>query len=239
MTWTDFVVRGTLVLAAGFAASFVFGRASAALRHFIWTAAFLALLAMPVAMRVTPKIAIAAWPAAAVRTASASVGGVGAGQTTLHTPAGYAGNGSDRRLAAVRGSEWFLVYLAGLLLVAARFLAGVVRTSRMVRHARRAPHVQATVDTVCRELAIGRPVRTLESAGAAVPMTWGMLRPVVLLPEAARNWPPERLHAVVLHELIHVRRHDLVGTDCRTGSVLFVLVPSPGLDGRTATPQGT
>ncbi len=74
MTWTDFVVRGTLVLAAGFVASFVFGRASAALRHFIWTAAFLALLAMPVAMRVTPKIAIAAWPAAEVRTASASVG---------------------------------------------------------------------------------------------------------------------------------------------------------------------
>jgi TonB family protein len=210
MTWTDFVIRGTLVLAAGFAASFVFGRASAALRHFIWTAAFLALLAMPVAMRVTPKIVIAAWPAATVRTASASVGVVGAGQTKLQTPTGYEGSGSDRRLAPVRGSDWFIAYMAGLLLVAARFLAGAARTSRIVRNARRAPFVQAMVDTVCRELAIGRPVRTLESADAAVPMTWGMLRPVVLLPESARDWPSERLHAVVLHELIHVRRHDLV-----------------------------
>lgn len=50
MTWADFVVRGTLVLAAGFLASFAFGRASAALRHLIWTTAFLALLAMPVAL---------------------------------------------------------------------------------------------------------------------------------------------------------------------------------------------
>ena len=50
MTWADFVGRGTLVLAAGFAASFAFGRASAALRHLIWTTAFLALLAMPVAL---------------------------------------------------------------------------------------------------------------------------------------------------------------------------------------------
>ena len=64
MTWTDFVVRGTVVLAAGFAASFAFGRASAALRHFIWTAAFVALLTMPVAMQVAPKIAIGVWPAA-------------------------------------------------------------------------------------------------------------------------------------------------------------------------------
>ncbi len=136
--------------------------------------------------------------------------GAGAGQTALQTRTGYAGSGSDRRLASVRGSDWFIVYLAGLLLVAARFLAGAVRTSRMVRHARRARYVEAQVDTVRRELAIGRPVRTLESADAAVPMAWGMFRPVVLLPEAARNWPPERLHAVVLHELIHVRRHDLV-----------------------------
>ena len=56
MTWMDFVVRGTLVLAAGFAASFAFGRASAAVRHLIWTAAFLALLALPVVLQMTPRV---------------------------------------------------------------------------------------------------------------------------------------------------------------------------------------
>jgi hypothetical protein len=50
MTWADFVVRGTLVLAGGFAASFALGRASAALRHLIWTAAFGALLMLPVVL---------------------------------------------------------------------------------------------------------------------------------------------------------------------------------------------
>ena len=210
MTWTDFIVRGTLVLAAGFAASFAFARASAALRHFIWTAVFLALLAMPVAMRVAPKIAIAAWPAAAANAghASVDVAGLGTRQTALRTPARYPVRGSDGRLG--RGWDWLIAYLVGLLLVAVRFVAGGVRTVRLVRQARPAPYAQALADAVRRELAIGRPVPTLESPCAAVPMTWGMLRPVVLLPEAARSWPAERLHAVVLHELIHVQRHDLV-----------------------------
>jgi hypothetical protein len=66
MTWADFVVRGTLVLAVGFGASYAFGRASAAVRHLIWTAAFLALLALPVALGLGPKITLAAWPAAPV-----------------------------------------------------------------------------------------------------------------------------------------------------------------------------
>jgi hypothetical protein len=59
MTWADFVVRGTLVLAAGFAASFALGRASAALRHLIWTAAFGALLVLPVVLQMAPKVAVA------------------------------------------------------------------------------------------------------------------------------------------------------------------------------------
>ena len=221
MTWADFVVRGTLVLAAGFLASFAFGRASAALRHLIWTTAFLALLAMPVALRLAPKIALGDWPAApgaqSVRETVAAVAPAaspvasGRAKQTLPTPGGYPGRGSDWRITTLIGARAALaLYLIGLLLVAARFLAGAVRTVRMVRQARPAPHAQAMVDTVRCALGIDRPVRALESPGAAVPMTWGSLRPVVLLPEAARHWPAERLHAVVLHELVHVRRHDIL-----------------------------
>ena len=201
MTWTDFVVRGTLVLAAGFAASFAFGRASAALRHLIWTAGFLALLALRVALGLGPKVPLAAWPAASRAQAVATVA-----TDPAPTPAAPRPTGPPRSFAGALGG----LYLAGLVLVAARFLAGAVRTARMVRRARPARYAQLPADRVRRALDIVRDVHILESPAAAVPMTWGTLDPVVMLPEAARQWPAARLHAVVLHELIHIRRHDLL-----------------------------
>lgn len=53
-------------------------------------------------------------------------------------------------------------------------------------------------------------VRFRESPETAVPFVTGIVRPAVVLPAEARNWSPARLEAVLLHELLHVRRRDLL-----------------------------
>jgi TonB family protein len=42
----------------------------------------------------------------------------------------------------------------------------------------------------------------------STPLTCGVLRPLILLPPAARDWDESRLRAVLLHESAHVRRRD-------------------------------
>jgi hypothetical protein len=65
----------------------------------------------------------------------------------------------------------------------------------------------ALVRSVADELGVGE-VEVLRGPATAMPMTWGVRRPTILLPSAAVQWPIERLDAVIRHELAHIRRRD-------------------------------
>ncbi|MBZ5586843.1 MAG: M56 family metallopeptidase, partial [Acidobacteriia bacterium] len=176
MTGMEFLVgcawRGTVILAAAFAAAVILRRASAALRHLVWTAAFGALLMLPLALPFAPK-----W-------------GVGPARVTV----------------SVVGQA---VSVFGCALSALRFLLGAGLAWWMLRRSTEAGYAAGRVASSAAELGITRRVRVIESAAAVMPMAWGVAHPVVILPAGAGAWPEPRLEAAVLHELVHIRRHDL------------------------------
>lgn len=51
------------------------------------------------------------------------------------------------------------------------------------------------------------PVLRTAPAGS-MPLTFGVFRPVILLPADAAGWPAARRRHVLLHEIAHIRRHD-------------------------------
>jgi hypothetical protein len=82
--------------------------------------------------------------------------------------------------------------------------------ARLKRRAARVRGVQwqATLHDAAARLGLRRRVSLLRVSGAAMPATWGLLNPRVMLPEAADGWSADRRRAVLAHELAHVKRFD-------------------------------
>jgi len=127
--------------------------------------------------------------------------------SVAETVSGDAASGSTRNGVAL----WaVIVWLAGALVVITPTLVGLGRLAMLRRRARpmRGGRWALLVPSVLRELDIRRRVRFLELDGAVMPMTWGVLRPVVLLPSGDFDSTIEQRLDVLRHELAHVRRHD-------------------------------
>ena len=60
-------------------------------------------------------------------------------------------------------------------------------------------------------LSLDEPPRLLRSEDAKMPFACGVFRPTIVLPSECDTWSLDRRRAVLLHELAHVRRHDLIG----------------------------
>ena len=108
-------------------------------------------------------------------------------------------------------STWvFLAWLAGLLFVLVRMAiahAGVhllVIRGTMVQD----DDWRQLAGDVASRLGIRRPVRLRWSTWTAVPLSVGVWRPAVILPEVAKMWDAQHRRTVLLHELAHVRRRD-------------------------------
>ena len=98
------------------------------------------------------------------------------------------------------------------LLGAAVFLLGQgaacrLTRRRLMRGAREDAEDRACVERLRRELGVKGNTAVWRTAWAATPLTLGLLRPVILLPEEAL--PTEHLELVLRHELLHIRRGDL------------------------------
>src|SRR5262249_28369886 len=113
--------------------------------------------------------------------------------------------------APVPWAAWLLiVWAAGALVVLAPLLAGLAGVAWLNREGERLtdPLWVSLVQNLCAELGMKRPVTLLRSGAGTMPMTWGLLRPIILLPAGAEDWPAERRRLVLLHELAHVQRRD-------------------------------
>jgi len=134
--------------------------------------------------------------------------GISVGPTA---PLGSPGADGKAREASFDPTPWVLgAWVVGAALMVVWLAIGFLRRARLSRHAAvldAGPIVDAS-DAAAKALGLRRSIRVLLGESRFVPMTWGVVRPVLYLPAAARGWGAPRLRAVLMHELAHIKRHD-------------------------------
>jgi beta-lactamase regulating signal transducer with metallopeptidase domain len=106
-------------------------------------------------------------------------------------------------------ASWLVVaWLIGTAIAGIRLVLGLRRLGRIARAAEPFAVPDTGGRVQARARAAGRPARILASPEVRVPLTWGLCRPVILLPSSARGWSGDRLAAVIRHESEHARRGD-------------------------------
>lgn len=194
-----FTGKLTLFLAGGAVLALALRRHSAATRHLVWALTLGGALLFGVAARFAPALPLAVpdWrPEPAGSRPSIS-------DLTVQVPIAPR---SMPPLPALLSIFW----LGGAAAVALWLAAGHLALASVARSAAPAggERWRAAIGDARAVLGIRQDVRVLLTPRAGAPLTAGTLRPMILLPADAAEWPDPRQRAAILHELAHVARRD-------------------------------
>src|SRR5689334_468766 len=107
---------------------------------------------------------------------------------------------------AVVATIWFF----GAALVLLRLALGTWQVGRLARYGSRVEDGSwlSLTQRLANRLGVTRPLTLMRGDRLAVPVTWGIVYPAVLLPQDSDSWPEERRRFVLVHEMAHVKRFD-------------------------------
>ena len=197
------------------------------LLHFIWQASLVALILAVgrLYLRESPaesryRLACAAlFTLAALPLCTFGLIWLGSGGSEVGAPLmatlmteGLAAKGGSRSWIAT-ALPWFLVsWGCGVGLLATRASFGWLQLRRLVRDRTQelSSDWRQRTASLCARLGIDERVRLFTTTELSSPIVTGCWRPVVLVPLSVfSGLPTEQIEALILHELQHIKRHDL------------------------------
>src|SRR5262245_20326586 len=201
--------KATIILVIGLTIVMLSRRARASVRHLQLTATLASVLALPLIVLAVPELTIgvlapqagesadlipAAPPVALTAPTIASLPSRATGSAPWSLPSW---------LTIIR-----TVWLAGALLLLAQFAVDLRRLYRIRRDGLPWWKGRELMRSLASECGIRRKVEVLLHEGIPGPLTCGIWRPAILMPDEACEWNEADLRRALVHELEHVRRGD-------------------------------
>jgi TonB family protein len=210
----DVVFQSSVILLIGLLLMPLLRARSAALRHWVLAGTLGCAAAVPFVGGLAPSwstpldlsFATRALTGPATRQTAVSGGAAEVGPGAVAAVAPTAAPRSSPSVVRLLGFVWFVGMTFSLVALA----VGLMRLARLTRQARPV-RAGPWVDTVAR---LAGPhgvtgdvsIRALDRP--ALLLVWGWRRHTMIVPALATGWRPDRIAAVVHHELAHIRRAD-------------------------------
>jgi len=201
--------KATIILVIGLTVVMLSRRARASVRHLLLAATLAAALALPLITWAAPEVIIGVPVSRASESTDLSPA---APSFALTAP-----TGASLPSRATESAPWSLpswmtivrtVWLAGALLLLAQLAVDLRRLYRTRREGLLWMESRELMQWLAGECGVRRKVEVLLHEGVPGPLTCGIWRPAILLPDEACEWNEADLRRALVHELEHVRRGD-------------------------------
>ena len=221
----DSAVRGAVWLAVLALIAVWLRKSSASVRHSVWTFGILGVLILPILVTVLPDYNIAShWgfrgheipaslSAPSPNSSSSPARHIVPESSGVKLNVAVAANKTGSQDSS--GSLLFWIEVGYLTIASIVLLKTAVSSIYLALTMRRCvnPPSNTLISALseCKKaLGLRREVNIRLDDRRLVPLVWGIFRPSLLLPTEALSWNEPRLRAVLLHELAHVKRGDII-----------------------------
>jgi beta-lactamase regulating signal transducer with metallopeptidase domain len=196
-------MKPSIILLAGLAAAACLRTRSAAVRHWILATAIVCAGATPLLQRAMPEWPVNLAGAATAISPSPVTVEVSVAETSRSVP-------ESQPRASAGATDWLLaLWMIGAAISLSALAAGIGRLAWLTARASRASgRWAAYAAQICAQHGLRRKVDLLQSGHPSLLATWGVLRPRIIFPAAASDWPDDLVRVILHHEIAHIRRCD-------------------------------
>ncbi len=216
----EYLIKSSLVLSVSIVLVYLMRKKSAGLRHLVLSVFFIGLLFLPILSSFTTGWETKFLPSwetrdASVLKADGLARNLNSSSQTLEStlvaseiPIHMEEVKKDSR--PVFGFAALLIWFFGLMFLSIRILFGLFGTFRLTREG------QDIQDSLWKRLLqrflatvfLRRKINLLSHDKTMVPLTWGIIKPVVMMPAESKNWSENQRSTALYHELSHIKRGD-------------------------------
>lgn len=201
----EILIKSSVLVGMSWLLIMLMKRQTAVMRHWLISLSFVGLLILPLAVVIMPDLAVI--PGESYRDMVAYVGNPSENispKTNAHIEELVVSevNTSAQTSENAFYVNWPIVligiWLIGAIILLARIILGWARIRSITKRAK--DWNSSYLDK--------NGVSLKYSDEITVPMTWGWLRPVILIPEYMLDLPKEEIQTILQHERVHIRRKD-------------------------------